>query len=706
MKKIWLFLTKQQKNMSILWKHMMMMVCILLLALLALIINNRQSLKTLTADNIGKFQIALDRDCASLGEAMHRTIAIPAGVEGTRYYDYIKGVTGGVLEDKYYPVLDYLRKALNNQLYLQGDSSMSLLYMSGCGSIVTNDRNFPVAEECFEKHIRFSQTGTETILGYLRERGSVTFLPVQPVKLGSNDYQPCLSHIIHPTDSNLAVMSVYSLDTVLEALGFSYLPQESGLRLTQGDGRLLLQYPESFSEAREEDYYRLDSALSPYDIQVSLWIPKDHFTKLLRPVHLAGILSILALTVFGLALSFWLSRVSVRPFRQLLSDHGADHGQGQYNEIASLDQLLKSSREQTDELQSRLTDQILSGAFSGVVLTEREEQLLKKGLDPFPETFRVAILHTSQQVNSVLGIRLEALFPDMLWTPMNPRETGILFTGTEEQTQKLTQEVAEINSQLADGQTLCCGISGIAQDLGSLHTAVRQARTALPQQGGTGLFPEKRISPRALSWLRQERLYKSIFSNDAESALKLLQEMMLLTDNANVREVFYNVRFVLRSAAEEMELTPLVHWDTEYAPNLLARENMQILETMLGDLFQKIEEKRTQKASTRRDRIMEYIQENFADYQLCASLVAEEFMLSEKRVYEIVRAMTGMSFNEYLLQLRMKRAALLLVTTQDSINDIADRCGYQGFSTFYRVFKRHYGMAPGQFRAGQHTAQE
>ena len=81
-------------------------------------------------------------------------------------------------------------------------------------------------------------------------------------------------------------------------------------------------------------------------------------------------------------------------------------------------------------------------------------------------------------------------------------------------------------------------------------------------------------------------------------------------------------------------------------------------------------------------------------------------MLSEKRVYEIVRAMTGMSFNEYLLQLRMKQAALLLVTTQDSINDIADRCGYQGFSTFYRVFKRHYGMAPGQFRAGQHTAQE
>ena len=710
MKQLWKFLTKQRKNISILWKHMLMMVCILALALLALIINNRQSLKTLTADNISKFQIALDRDCALLGEEMHRTIAIPTGVEGTRYYDYIIGVTGGFLEDKYHPVLEYLRKALNNQLYLQGDSRMSLLYMSGCGSIVTNDRVFPMARDCFERHIQFTQTGTETILGYLRERGSVTFLPVQPVKLGSDDYQLCLAHIIHPADSNLAVMSIYSLETVLETLGFTYLPQESGIRLTQGDGRLLLQYPETFSDAEEADYYRLDSALVPYDIQVSLWIPKSYFSELLQPVHLSGIFSVTSAAVLGLILSFLLSQVSVKPFRQLLSDHGSGDGQEPGNEIAGLDQLLKSSRQQTDELQKRLINQVLSGVFYGAVLSEREEQLLKKGLDPFPETFRVAILHTEERINSVLGIRLEAMFPDMLWTPMNPRETGILFPGTEDQVARLTQTVEQINGELPDGQRLCCGVSGVAQALGSLHTAVRQARAALPQQGGISLFPEKRISLRAVSWLQHERLYKSISSNDAENALKLLQEMMLLTDSANVREVFYNVRFVLRSAAEEMELPPLAHCDTDYAPNLLVRENMQVLETMLADLFRKMEEQRIRKTSTRENRIMEYMQEHFSNSQMCASEVADEFKLSPKRIYEIVRAVTGMSFNEYLLQLRMKHAAVLLVTTQDSINEIAVRCGYQAFSTFYRVFKRYYGVAPGQFRAGgsgkQHFAQE
>ena len=57
-----------------------------------------------------------------------------------------------------------------------------------------------------------------------------------------------------------------------------------------------------------------------------------------------------------------------------------------------------------------------------------------------------------------------------------------------------------------------------------------------------------------------------------------------------------------------------------------------------------------------------------------------------------------MTFNEYLLSLRMKRAAYLLATTQNGVTEIADQCGYQASSTFFRVFKKYYGMSPGQYR--------
>ena len=79
-------------------------------------------------------------------------------------------------------------------------------------------------------------------------------------------------------------------------------------------------------------------------------------------------------------------------------------------------------------------------------------------------------------------------------------------------------------------------------------------------------------------------------------------------------------------------------------------------------------------------------------------MVAERFQASEKWVYELVREKTELSFNEYLLSLRMERAAYLLVTTQSGVAEIANQCGYQATSTFFRVFKKYHGISPGQYR--------
>ena len=227
---------------------------------------------------------------------------------------------------------------------------------------------------------------------------------------------------------------------------------------------------------------------------------------------------------------------------------------------------------------------------------------------------------------------------------------------------------------------------------------MRQARVALPQTAGSNLFPSERINDYAISWLQHERLYQSIFTNDEDTATKLLSGIARQTNSGNVREVFYNVRFVLRSAAEEMDIPLLADNELEYNPNLMPRENIQSLERMLHDMFLQIGEKNRVRISTRKERIVDHIKQNYFDYHLCATSVAETFGVSEKRVYEVVRELTDMSFNEYLLSLRMKRAAHLLVATQESIADIADQCGFQGSSTFYRVFKKYYGMPPGQYR--------
>jgi len=166
---------------------------------------------------------------------------------------------------------------------------------------------------------------------------------------------------------------------------------------------------------------------------------------------------------------------------------------------------------------------------------------------------------------------------------------------------------------------------------------------------------------------------------------------------SNVREVFYNVRFTLRSAAEEMELQTDI-FDVEYSPGKTPNDNMDALRTMLHQMFILIRKKSDGSVSSWQQEVLNWLRDNAYNSELCAASVSVQFGVTEKKVYEIVRSTTGMSLNEYLLSLRMRKAGKLLYSTLLSVGEIAEHCGYPAESTFYRVFKKYYGVTPIQYR--------
>ena len=58
----------------------------------------------------------------------------------------------------------------------------------------------------------------------------------------------------------------------------------------------------------------------------------------------------------------------------------------------------------------------------------------------------------------------------------------------------------------------------------------------------------------------------------------------------------------------------------------------------------------------------------------------------------------GMSFYEYLTQLRMNEAGRLLLKTNKKIYEVADDVGYTSSQSFIRAFKKYYGLTPDKFR--------
>jgi len=64
----------------------------------------------------------------------------------------------------------------------------------------------------------------------------------------------------------------------------------------------------------------------------------------------------------------------------------------------------------------------------------------------------------------------------------------------------------------------------------------------------------------------------------------------------------------------------------------------------------------------------------------------------------IFKKYTGQTFFEYLESYRINYATYLLVSTEESITDIAFQCGYSNLKTFNRQFRKIEGNSPSNYR--------
>ena len=72
--------------------------------------------------------------------------------------------------------------------------------------------------------------------------------------------------------------------------------------------------------------------------------------------------------------------------------------------------------------------------------------------------------------------------------------------------------------------------------------------------------------------------------------------------------------------------------------------------------------------------------------------------LSASRVDNLFKAEFGKSPGQYLKDLRMQKARLLLETTTMKIKQIRLAVGYRDHSHFFQDFKKRFGLTPSEYR--------
>ncbi len=98
--------------------------------------------------------------------------------------------------------------------------------------------------------------------------------------------------------------------------------------------------------------------------------------------------------------------------------------------------------------------------------------------------------------------------------------------------------------------------------------------------------------------------------------------------------------------------------------------------------------------------VLEYIESHLGEPLLLCDLAAQ-VSLSEYHFARMFRQSMGVAPHQFVMQRRMARAKALLLSSNQSLTDIALACGFNSASHFSNRFKAANGITPSQLRATQ-----
>lgn len=99
--------------------------------------------------------------------------------------------------------------------------------------------------------------------------------------------------------------------------------------------------------------------------------------------------------------------------------------------------------------------------------------------------------------------------------------------------------------------------------------------------------------------------------------------------------------------------------------------------------------------------IIKQVQEivsNDLGQETSVKMIADRVYLHPVYLSKIYKLETSESLGDYIIRMRMERALYLLKHTNKKIYEITSELGYQNPQYFSKMFKKHYGLSPNEFR--------
>ena len=145
----------------------------------------------------------------------------------------------------------------------------------------------------------------------------------------------------------------------------------------------------------------------------------------------------------------------------------------------------------------------------------------------------------------------------------------------------------------------------------------------------------------------------------------------------------------------ESQKNALPEIDAEITKKIFAFGNL--ISSYIEILISQSRDSVYESSSSRAEKIKAFIDARFKE-NISISELARSLFLCESRTSQLIKESFGRTFPELLMLRRLKHAKSLLENSMFSIEIIAAYSGYRDPAYFHRVFKKHTGITPKQYR--------
>lgn len=244
----------------------------------------------------------------------------------------------------------------------------------------------------------------------------------------------------------------------------------------------------------------------------------------------------------------------------------------------------------------------------------------------------------------------------------------------------------------------CCNSCGAEYLLGDKRYRLQKGDILFvpPGVGHRPILPENPPEPyhRDVLWLSRELMDRLVRDHPDESADFDLSTLtyLLRTEGTD----WEHLGILFRRGVQQAERRP-PSWEIAVLGNAL-----QILAYMRQAAAQRDTKTLRAEAPQLTDRIMAYVEQHLAE-KLTLADIAHQFFVSESTISQAFREKLGVSYYRHVTQRRLI-AAKSLIQQGVPLEDVGRQVGFADHSTFYRAFRKEYGIAPRQYRKMTETA--